>query len=325
MKKLAAVISASLLLASAPSMAELYVGGKVGKSWLDDACTTATANCDDEASTAGVFAGYEMWDFLSIEGGYDYLGKFTADGLNDDKVEAFTLAPKLNLPITNDISLYGKFGGAYVKYGNQDDYSYLGAAGIEFDSHENVTVRVEYQTITDANNDQVRAMGNSATLGFVYKFGGSEEAAPVAVVEEEMTEEVVVEETPAEPVVETKTFETQQLGTGSFKLNSTELNQDSAAQLDELVEFLNTYPQANVEIVGYTDTSGAAEYNQVVSEKRALSVANALEEKGIDSSRITARGEGENNPIASNETREGREQNRRVEVIVPEFEYQVAQ
>ncbi|MCG9726008.1 OmpA family protein [Vibrio brasiliensis] len=324
MKKLAAVISASLLLASAPSMAELYVGGKVGKSWLDDACTTATANCDDDASTAGAFVGYEMWDFLSIEGGYDYLGKFTTDGLNDDKVEAFTLAPKLNLPITNDISLYGKFGGAYVKYGNKEDASYMGAAGVEFDSHENVTVRVEYQTITDANNEQVRAMGNSATLGVVYKFGSNEEAAPVVVVEEEMVEEVV-EETPVEPVVETKTFETQLLGTGSFELNSTQLKPESASQLDELVEFLNTYPQAKVEVIGYTDSSGAAEYNQIVSEKRAESVASTLEQKGIDASRITARGEGENNPVASNDTREGRQQNRRVEVIVPAFEYQVQQ
>ena len=324
MKKLAAVISASLLLASAPSMAELYVGGKAGKSWLDDACTTATANCDNDASTVGAFIGYEMWDFLSIEGGYDNLGKFTTDGLNDDRIEAFTLAPKLNLPITNDISIYGKFGGAYLKYGNKEDASYMGAVGLEFDSHQNVSVRVEYQNITDANNQLARAMGNSATLGIVYKFGNNEEAAPVVVVEEEMVEEVV-EETPAEPVVETKAFESQLLGTGSFELNSTKLSQESASQLDELVEFLNTYPQANVEVIGYTDSSGAAEYNQVVSAKRAESVASTLEQKGIDASRISARGEGENNPIASNDTREGRKQNRRVEVIVPSFEYQTQQ
>lgn len=322
MKKLAAVISASLLLASAPSMAELYVGGKAGKSWLDDACTSATVDCDTDSSTVGAFVGYEMWDFLSIEAGYDYLGRFDGEGLDNDKIEAYTLAPKVNLPITDAISLYGKFGGAFVNYGSEEDYSYMGAAGVEFDSHENVTLRVEYQTITDANNDLVRAAGNSATLGVVYKFGNNEEAV-TEVVEEEMVEEVV--ETPVEPVVVTKTFETQQLGTGSFKLNSTELNPESANQLDELVEFLNTYPQANVEIIGYTDTSGAAEYNQVVSEKRAQSVASALEEKGIDASRISAKGEGENNPIASNETREGREQNRRVEVIVPAFEYQVQQ
>ncbi|MDC5807472.1 OmpA family protein [Vibrio europaeus] len=325
MNKLAAVISASLLVASAPTMAEVYLGGKVGKSWLDDACTSATANCDDEASAVGVFAGYQMWDFLSIEGGYDYLGEFTADGLNDEKVEAFTLAPKVNLPMTDGISLYGKLGGAYVKYGNQDDYSYLGAAGIEFDSGENVAVRVEYQTLTDINNNQVRAMGNTATLGFVYKFGASEQTAePVAVVQEEMIE-VVVEEQPAQPVIVKKIYESQVIGTESFTLNSTELNQESVAKLDELVDFLNDYPQARVEVTGYTDTSGRAEYNQKVSEKRAAAVESALVDKGIDDTRITVEGKGESNPIASNETREGRAQNRRVEIVVPAFEYQIEQ
>ena len=322
MKKLAAVISASLLLASAPSMAEFYVGGKAGKSWLDDACTSTTVDCDTESSTLGAFAGYEMWDFLSIEAGYDYLGRFDGEGLDNDKVEAYTLAPKLNLPITDAISLYGKFGGAFVNYGSEEDYSYLGAAGVEFDSNENIAVRLEYQTLTDINNDLVRAKGDSATLAFVYKFGSHEEAVEEPVVEE-MVEEVV--EAPAEPVVVTKTFETQQLGTGSFKLNSTELNPESASQLDKLVDFLNTYPQATVEVIGYTDTSGAASYNQMISEKRAQSVAAALEAKGVDASRISAKGEGENAPIASNATREGREMNRRVEVIVPAFEYQVQQ
>ncbi|MFB9135001.1 OmpA family protein [Vibrio olivae] len=314
MKKLAAVISASLLMAATTSaMAEVYVGAKAGKSWLDDDACKNSAVCDKDDSTVGAFIGYEMWDFLSIEAGYDYLGRFDGNGLNNDKVEAYTLAPKVNLPITNDISLYGKFGGAFVNYGDKDDYSYLGAAGIEFDSHENVAVRVEYQAITDINNDSVRAMGNSATIGVVYKFGASEEPAPV-----------VVEE-PAAPVEVTRTFETQRLGTGSFELNSAELKAETKAQLDELVDFLNTYPQANVEVVGYTDTSGSAAYNQVMSEKRAESVANALVEKGIDSSRITTRGEGETNPIASNDTHEGRVQNRRVEIIVPEFDYQVQQ
>lgn len=123
----------------------------------------------------------------------------------------------------------------------------------------------------------------------------------------------------------TKTFETQTIGTGSFDLNSTTLKPESASKLDNLVAFLNEHPQAKVEVVGYTDTSGAAAYNQKVSEKRAESVANALVEKGIDASRIQARGEGENNPIASNDTREGRQQNRRVEIVVPEFEYQIQQ
>lgn len=325
MKKLAAVISASLVLASTPSLAEVYVGAKAGKSWLDDACTSSTA-CDDDSSTVGAFVGYEMWDFLSLEAGYDYLGRFTGAGLNDEKVQAYTLAPKLSLPVTDAISLYGKVGGAFVDYGSKDDYSYLGAAGVEFGTNQNVSVRLEYQTLTDVNNDLVRAEANSATLGVVYKFGSNEEAVAAPVVVEEMVEEVV-EEVPVveEPVIVTKTFATQRLGTESFEVNSSKLNEESRVQLDELVEFLNTYPQANVEVVGYTDTSGAASYNQALSEKRAESVASALVEQGIEASRISARGEGENNPIVSNETLEGRQQNRRVEIIVPEFEYQVQQ
>ncbi|NVC92842.1 OmpA family protein [Vibrio natriegens] len=316
MKKLAAVISASLLMASA-AQAEVYVGGKMGKSWLEDACV-AGQSCDKDDSTLGAFVGYEFNDYIAVEAGFDNVGDFDNTSFGGH-VEAITLAPKFSLPITEDIALYGKVGGAYVMFDGKDDYSYLGAAGLEFNLSQNVTARAEYQTITDINNDVVRATGNTATLGVSFKFGGSEE--PV-VEEAPIVEEVVIVE---EPVVVTKTFETQTIGTGGFDLNSTTLKPESAAKLDNLVAFLNEHPQANVEVVGYTDASGSESYNQKVSEKRAESVANALVEKGIDASRIHARGEGENNPIASNETREGRQQNRRVEVIVPEFEYQVQQ
>lgn len=321
MKKLAVVMSGALLLASASANAEFYLGGKVGKSWLDDACTALTSNCDDDSMAAGVIAGYEFFDMLSLEAGYDYLGEFTADGLADEKVKAFTIAPKLNLPLTEDISVYGKLGGARVEYGNKDDNSYLGAIGFEIESDDNFAVRIEYQRLTDVNNDLVKAAVNSATLGLVYKFGGSEPQQEEAVViEEKVVEETVVEEVVVTPVV--KTFETKLVDSGSFALNSSELKEESKSILDELVQFMNQYPQANVEITGYTDSSGAAAYNQKLSEKRAQSVANVLESEGIDSSRITVSGEGENNPIASNETREGREQNRRVEIVVPAFEYQ---
>ncbi|MGY0616170.1 OmpA family protein [Vibrio sp. FJH11] len=316
MKKLAAVISASLLMASA-AQAEVYVGGKMGKSWLEDACVSGQS-CDKDDTTLGAFVGYEFNDYIALEAGFDNVGDFDESSFGGH-VEAITLAPKFSLPITEDIALYGKVGGAYVMFDGKDDYSYLGAAGLEFNISQNVTARAEYQTITDINNDVVRATGNTATLGVSFKFGGSEE--PV-VEEAAVVEEVAVVE---EPVVVTKTFETQTMGTGSFDVNSATLKAESSAKLDNLVAFLNEYPQANVEVVGYTDTSGAAAYNQKMSEKRAESVANALVEKGIDASRIQARGEGENNPIASNDTLEGRQQNRRVEVIVPEFEYQVQQ
>ncbi|MGR5236504.1 OmpA family protein [Vibrio alfacsensis] len=319
MKKLAVVISASLLMASA-AHAEVYVGGKMGKSWMEDACEAGQA-CDKDGSTLGAFVGYEMNDYFAVEAGFDNLGDFDQTSFGGH-VEAITLAPKFSLPITENVALYGKVGGAYLMFDGKDDYSYLGAAGVEFNVSQNVTARAEYQTITDISNNVSKATGNSATLGVSFKFGGNDE---VVVEDEPIVEEVVAEEVVVAPVVVTKTFETQTVGTDSFALNSTELNANSAEKLNDLVAFLNEYPQANVEVIGYTDTSGAAAYNQKVSEKRAESVAHALVEKGIDASRIHARGEGENNPIASNDTREGREQNRRVEIVVPEFDYQVQQ
>lgn len=317
-KKLAAVITTTFLLTSTPTLAEVYIGAKAGKSWLNEACLSGQ-DCSNDDVTVGAFVGYEMWDFLSIEAGYDYLGEFKSAGLNDDKVTAITLAPKVNLPLTDAISLYGKFGAAFVDYGDKDDYSYLGAAGVEFMSTENIAVRLEYQYISDINNDIVRASGNSATLGVVYKFGSAEETAPVVIVEEKP--ELKVVETKPEPVVTTKTFKAEKLNSDSFKSGSTELTEESKQDLTHLVDILNKHPEAKVQIIGHTDSTGSASYNQIVSEQRAKAVADELQKQGVDVSQLLIDGQGESSPIASNSTKAGRKQNRRVEISIPEFNY----
>lgn len=325
MKKLAVVISTTLMIASNAAIAAPYVGLKVGMTWLDDECV-AGLSCDDDSGSGGIYAGYNFNDFFALEAGYDYLGKFTGAGLPDKSVTAFTLAPKLSLDLTEAMDIYAKLGAAYVSYGDKDDASYLGALGLEYDVMKNGSLRLEYQVITDINNDIVRAEANSITLGFTYTFGHK---AAVAVVQEEpvMQEEpVVAEVVPVEDVAEvvvlTKTYNTTLVDSESFALNSTTLKPENINKLDELVQLLNDYPQSSVNIVGYTDASGAAEYNQALSEKRAQSVADVLIEQGIDPTRIGVSGEGENNPIASNETKEGRAENRRVDITVPPFEFQ---
>ncbi|MEL7288135.1 MAG: OmpA family protein, partial [Pseudomonadota bacterium] len=108
--------------------------------------------------------------------------------------------------------------------------------------------------------------------------------------------------------------------TVQFGLESAEL-QDASA-FNGTVELMNTYPQAQVEINGYSDTTGSEAYNQQLTEKRAQAVAEHFQAEGIAADRMTVKGMGEANPVASNETREGREENRRVEVVVPAFQYQ---
>ncbi|CAM4232993.1 OmpA family protein [Vibrio agarivorans] len=317
MKKLAVAISAAVVLSAQPAFADFYIGAKAGKSWLDDACISG-GECDDEANHFGGFVGYDFLDYLALELGYDDLGKHTTTpaGLNDDRVSAWTLAPKFTYHINDLWGIYAKVGGAYVDYGDEDDWSYLGAAGVELTPHPKIGVRLEYQTLTDINNKIVRAEGNSATLGVLYRFGASEPAVVAPPPEPEQLPE-------PEPEVQTMKHQTAKMGEETFALNSAELTEAAQSDLDKLAAFLNKYPQSNVELVGHTDSSGSDEYNQQLSEKRANAVADALVERGISEDRITARGVGESELEYDESTPEGRKKNRFVEIIVPEFEYQV--
>lgn len=101
-----------------------------------------------------------------------------------------------------------------------------------------------------------------------------------------------------------------------FKHNSSALTSDAQANIAKLVEIFNKYPDTNILIVGHTDSDGSETYNQTLSEKRSTSVVSFLESKGIGASRLTASGMGESQPRATNETAEGKAQNRRVEFAI---------
>jgi outer membrane protein OmpA-like peptidoglycan-associated protein/uncharacterized protein YceK len=106
------------------------------------------------------------------------------------------------------------------------------------------------------------------------------------------------------------------LGDVLFDINKSELRSGAQYTIDKLAAFLTEYPTRNVLIEGFTDSTGAVEYNQGLSERRADAVRNILTAKGIDSSRLMTRGYGVDFPVANNQTAEGRQRNRRVEVII---------
>jgi OOP family OmpA-OmpF porin len=101
----------------------------------------------------------------------------------------------------------------------------------------------------------------------------------------------------------------------AFDLNSDMLTPAASAELDRIVGVLQESPETEFEVVGHADSTGEADYNQDLSERRAQAVADYLERGGVAKDRFTVSGRGETDPVASNETREGRAQNRRVELV----------
>jgi len=101
-----------------------------------------------------------------------------------------------------------------------------------------------------------------------------------------------------------------------FGFNEATLTPEAMAILDKAAGLLDKQEKVVVEVAGHTDSVGSAEYNQKLSERRAIAVKDYLESKGIKATRLTAMGYGEAQPVASNDTDAGRAQNRRVELIV---------
>lgn len=106
------------------------------------------------------------------------------------------------------------------------------------------------------------------------------------------------------------------LGDVLFATDSAELQSGANRNLDRLVDFLNEYPERRVVIEGHTDNVGSSAYNKGLSQRRAESVSSYLTQQGIAARSLTASGIGMERPIVGNDTASGRQQNRRVEIII---------
>jgi outer membrane protein OmpA-like peptidoglycan-associated protein/tetratricopeptide (TPR) repeat protein len=125
--------------------------------------------------------------------------------------------------------------------------------------------------------------------------------------------EPFLKDVPMQPI---KIGETIILKNIFYKTDSFSLKKESKIELDKVVKFLNDYSEVKVEISGHTDNIGTAEYNQVLSENRAKSVVDYLINSSVLKERIAYKGYGYSKPVASNETEEGRAQNRRTELKI---------
>ena len=98
-----------------------------------------------------------------------------------------------------------------------------------------------------------------------------------------------------------------------FDTGKSILRSESNAELDRLVKLMKDVASLNIEISGHTDNTGSAKLNESLSQDRAQAVVNYLTSKGISAGRMTAKGYGASKPIATNNTSDGRQQNRRTE------------
>jgi outer membrane protein OmpA-like peptidoglycan-associated protein len=101
-----------------------------------------------------------------------------------------------------------------------------------------------------------------------------------------------------------------------FDVNKSDIRPDAETELEKLAEILAKYEDTDILLEGHTDSSGADDYNQALSERRAVAVKAFLVMHGVTGARMTTIGYGETQPVADNETVEGRQANRRVEVAI---------
>lgn len=106
------------------------------------------------------------------------------------------------------------------------------------------------------------------------------------------------------------------LGAVLFETNKATLQSGSQRTVQKVAEFLNQYPERKILIEGFTDSQGSDSYNQKLSQDRAQAVRNELAKHGVSAQRIDIVGYGEEYPVASNDNAAGRQQNRRVEIVV---------
>jgi outer membrane protein OmpA-like peptidoglycan-associated protein len=101
-----------------------------------------------------------------------------------------------------------------------------------------------------------------------------------------------------------------------FDTDSSSLRPESKKNLDNLASSLKDFGDSKLLLVGHTDSQGSAEYNLELSRRRADAVASYLESHGVSASRVQTEGRGEAEPVASNDTDQGRQENRRVEAAI---------
>lgn len=293
-----------------------YLGARLGASSFQDVCSTGNTKCDNETVGYGLYGGYQVLPWLGIEVSANDYGTPEAQ-YGNSTVEASAwdvqLSTVLSYPLYQELDAYARLGAAYVNIDktstwdeDQDaqEWEVVSALGLKYTLSPDWEIRGEYQYIDGiGNGDVLQGDMHSVFVGLNYRFGGAQEVdiAPPKVVEPSPVDK--------QPLARDKvTLEASSM----FDFNSIVVKPNG--DLNRLIDKALQDNDGRIFITGHTDSTGSDSVNQRISEKRASAVAKVMMDQGVDAKRITAKGKGESQPVASNITAEGRAKNRRVEV-----------
>jgi OOP family OmpA-OmpF porin len=312
-----------------------YGGAKLGWSHYFDANSNNDFNDNLDDATdfdfnsdnvgGGVFAGYQILDWLAVEGGYDYLGNMGIDannGASGSKLEAqgLQLSLKGSYGFTENWDIYGRAGAMAYRAESQNENRNkfetgvrpLLALGTEYAFTENWAGRLEYQWVANVGNVNQIGVGadvSSLTAGVVYRFGQNA-AVPVAAVA-------------AAPVMAEAVSEPQRFNMKSdvmFAFGSAMLSpqgQDAVRDLYNRPEIQASKDKMTT-VIGYSDRLGSPAYNLDLSSKRAQSVADELVRLGMPEQNVQADGRGSSGSLTGSTCDSVKERNALINCLAPD-------
>ncbi|HIF9959915.1 TPA: fibronectin-binding outer membrane protein CadF [Campylobacter coli] len=280
----------------------------------------------DNRYAPGIRLGYHFDDFWldQLELGLEHYSdvKYTNSTLTTDITRTYLSAIK-GIDLGEKFYFYGLAGGGYEDFSKgafdnkSGGFGHYGA-GLKFRLSDSLALRLETRdqiSFHNANHSWV------STLGISFGFGAKREKVVAEQVKEVAIEPRVAVPTqsqcPAEPregaMLDENGCEKTISFEGHFGFDKVDINPSFEEKIKEIAQILDENARYDTILEGHTDNIGSRAYNQKLSERRAESVAKELEKFGVDKDRIQTVGYGQDKPRSSNDTKEGRADNRRVD------------
>ncbi|PTT44718.1 OmpA family protein [Aeromonas sp. HMWF016] len=315
------IIACALFLtwASGSIAASAYSGVETGFVKYSDACGFQATRCEENKGIYGVYGGYQISDWLALEIGIRSYGTPNAS-YNENHVKAALWGIDdsilLEYPLSDELLAFSRAGVTLLQIDKKSDIERVTdtqwrpvlGLGIDYALTDSWHFRSEYRFLDGVGTGSTKQADlHALIIGVNYSFSLDDLNAKPNVPVETTTEEKIYNVQPTPLILHSDT---------AFAFNSAKLQPAAISDLNLILSSALTAPSTVISVTGHTDDTGSEIYNQKLSERRALAVSDYLVSKGVIPTRITIRSYGEVQPIADNRTSQGREKNRRVEVVV---------